>query len=121
MDIWDIKLDKAKEHWEHLFTKLYGLTFEKTISDLDVHPILRVKTAVCTYKEAKLVSVTGEYNKFLNSRIIMVEVETSDGKKTISVFPNFELKSDGKIVGEPILFELIVDSLTAVVTEQTIV
>ena len=106
---WD-KHDKMVEKWKDLFWDVYHALGDKEFRlEMPLH--VKVRLAPCMYGEYKIDTLqatkglAGEYVRF---KLIH---HTSGNIKIIDVYPQFELKSNGEIVNEQIIFEMLLKYL----------
>ncbi len=101
---------KIVSHWKEIFWKLYNSVGNKEYR-IEEPLCVKVKIKACTYEEYQISTISakkgfaGEYIQF------KLENKCNNKSCTINVYPAFELKSDGKIINEPVIFEMLIKLL----------
>jgi hypothetical protein len=94
------------EKWKKLFWEVYHSLGDKEFR-LNIPLHVKVRLAPCMYGEYKidtLLATKGLAGEHIKFNLIH---HTSGNKRVIDVYPQFELKSNGEIVNETIIFEML--------------
>jgi len=104
--IWE-KQRKAVKHWNDLFNTVYKALGDKTLRP-EEHIHVKVKISPSTYKEYRIITVKA-VNGYFIKKYIQFTLNHFFSNETIkvNVYPEFELKSESKIVREDIIFEML--------------
>jgi hypothetical protein len=98
------------EHWKKLFWTLYNFIGDKEYRlENPIHAKIRV--APFTYKEYRIEKISakkGRADEYIKFNLIN---DYNGEINAINVYPAFELKSDSKIINEPVIFEMLVKQL----------
>lgn len=117
--VWE-KLEKTVKHWKELYKSVFDKIGSKEYR-LENKLHVKVRNAPVTFKEYRLTTIKAEDSYLLGKIIKFNLIDDSDGKEySINIYPEFELKSEGRIVNVDVIFEMIADELGIKAKEEKV-
>ena len=119
---WNKNREVTKE-WNDLYTSLYDILkdgFEHTVS---TYLFTTVMTEPHVFKKSQILSIKAVESKMIGN-YMSLKIKNEDGISWVNVYPQFELKTEGKIRDIVLILLFIKDNIkkvNSVITEATII
>lgn len=91
--------EKNREHiqeWKELFSTVFNSLPKDVECKIETPLYTHVMVEKHTFKKSKLLSLKAVENSSVG-KYISIQIENEDGKSYVNVYPQFELKTEGKI------------------------
>ena len=118
---WDLHFKKVK-HWKEIFWDLYHAIGDKEYRlENPIHT--KIKIAPCTYVEYKIATIVAKKGIASEHIKFNLENEQTGESYSVDVYPAFELKSNGEMVNETVIFEMLLKQLKdeGLIVDETMV
>lgn len=115
--------EKNREHiqeWNELFSTVFNALTKHTEYKIEAPLYTYVMVEKHTFKKSKLLSLKAVESPSVG-KYISVQIENEDGKSCVNVYPQFELKTEGKIRDIVMIMIFIRNNVITKVTKPTIV
>ena len=114
------KNKKLKEEWNEIYSSVYNAIKECRECEIKVPLYTTVRTEPGTFKKSKI-SAIKVCESYFNENYMSLKIENEDGEMWINVYPQFELKTDGKIRDIVMILIFIRNNVITKILKPTIV
>ena len=106
---WDKQKEKVEE-WDDLFSSLEKLLSDKKEVEITAPLYTMVHTEPHVFKKSRIKSIRFDIGKFVG-RYLGLKIENEDGVSEVVCYPQFELKTEGRIKDIVLILMFIKDNV----------
>ena len=111
---------KLKEEWNEIYSSVYNSIKECGECEIKAPLYTTVRTEPGTFKKSKITAIK-TCESYFNENYISLKIENEDDKMWVNVYPQFELKTDGKIRDIVMILIFIRNNVITKILKPTIV
>lgn len=117
---WEKNREIIKE-WKDLYSSLYDILKDGVEHEIESSLFTMVMTEPHVFKKSQILSIKAVENKPIGN-YISLKIKNEDGESCINVYPQFELKTEGKIRDIVLILMFIKDNIdkSIVLTSETV-
>lgn len=111
---------KLKEEWNEIYSSVYNSIKECGECEIKAPLYTTVRTEPGTFKKSRITAIK-TCESYFNENYISLKIENEDGEMWVNIYPQFELKTEGKIRDIVMILIFIRNNVITKILKPTIV